>query len=146
MGRLEGIAKPVMDDMNNIDHIFSVKMFSDFWMYHPWIFFMKLSVALALNLPACRALGPRFLDSQCFVLELAGTGACSRCGTSKKSGKSSCCSPGGDWFGDCGEDDDDSFRHTWAEGIVACQSTFMTVNEHASKLCFDKSYQEFYSG
>ena len=51
-------------------------------------------------------------------------GACSKCGIVKNSGKPSCCAPGGDWFGDCGDDGhiNANFGHTWSEGIQACRS------------------------
>ena len=52
-------------------------------------------------------------------------GACSKCGEVTDSGKSSCCTPGGDWFGDCGGDGDfnGNYSHTWSEGIEACSDS-----------------------
>ena len=47
--------------------------------------------------------------------------ACSKCGIIKKSGKSSCCSRGGSWFGKCGSAGDSNHEHTWSEGILACK-------------------------
>ena len=55
----------------------------------------------------------------------AGSGGCSKCGTTKKSGKRSCCALGGAWFENCGDVDDTQFDHTWAEGFQACK-TFAT--------------------
>ena len=52
--------------------------------------------------------------------------ACPNCGTIKKSGKLSCCAPGGTWFETCGKVVDSNFGHTWSEGIEACESTRMT--------------------
>ena len=46
--------------------------------------------------------------------------ACSECGIIRKSGKMSCCSRGGSWFGNCGSPGDAKFEHTWHEGIQAC--------------------------
>ena len=46
---------------------------------------------------------------------------CSKCGIIKKSGKSSCCSRGGSWFGKCGSAGDSNHEHTWSEGILACK-------------------------
>ena len=46
---------------------------------------------------------------------------CAKCGTTKKSGKRSCCAHGGDWFKNCGDDGDTKFGHTWAEGIQVCK-------------------------
>ena len=48
--------------------------------------------------------------------------ACSKCGTSKKSGERSCCARGGSWFRNCGDESDGQFEHTWVEGIQACKS------------------------
>ena len=54
---------------------------------------------------------------------IAVSAACPKCGTSKKSGKRSCCARGGAWFKNCGDDAGDSdFDHTWSEGMQACKS------------------------
>ena len=50
------------------------------------------------------------------------TPVCPKCGTSKKSGKRSCCARGGAWFKNCGDEDDLKFEHTWFQGIQACES------------------------
>ena len=47
---------------------------------------------------------------------------CAKCGTSKKSGKRSCCARGGAWFRNCGDGSDARFDHTWTDGIEACTS------------------------
>merc|ERR1712230_111276 len=44
---------------------------------------------------------------------------CSKCGTNTKSGKLSCCAPGGSWFKQCGNSENS--EHTWLEGIQACE-------------------------
>merc|ERR1712032_118749 len=49
---------------------------------------------------------------------------CTKCGTTMKSGKASCCAPGGAWFKKCGDPGDSNFDHTWFEGIQACKSKF----------------------
>ena len=46
---------------------------------------------------------------------------CPKCGANK-SGRRSCCAPGGAWAGKCGNDNDSKFDHTWTEGIQACKS------------------------
>ena len=46
---------------------------------------------------------------------------CPRC-VAKKSGKLSCCTPGGAWFKNCGDPGDPNFDHTWGEGIQACKN------------------------
>ena len=44
---------------------------------------------------------------------------CSKCGIIKKSGKISCCAPGGAWFNHCGSGV--NVEHTWFEGLQACK-------------------------
>ena len=60
---------------------------------------------------------------------------CSKCGTTKKSGKHSCCARGGSWFKNCGDDGDAYFDHTWAEGIQACKG-FRSANSVTPPLQF----------
>ena len=55
----------------------------------------------------------------------AVSSSCLKCGTSKKSGKRSCCAHGGAWFKNCGDVGDTKFNHTWVEGIQACESRFL---------------------
>ena len=59
------------------------------------------------------------------------TKVCPKCGSTRTSGKLSCCARGGAWFKNCGDGDDPKFDHTWVQGIQACQ-TF--VNSNAVKL------------
>ena len=47
---------------------------------------------------------------------------CQKCGTTKQSGKPSCCARGGAWFKKCGDAGDTKFDHTWAEGMQACNN------------------------
>ena len=42
---------------------------------------------------------------------------CANCGTFKKSGRVSCCAPGGAWYKNCGS----NFDHSWFEGVEACK-------------------------
>ena len=46
---------------------------------------------------------------------------CPKCGTTKKSGRRSCCARGGSWFKNCGDARDPNFDHTWPEGIRSCK-------------------------
>ena len=46
---------------------------------------------------------------------------CPKCAVIKKSGKPSCCAPGGAWFENCGTSDSSNTDHTWAEGLQACK-------------------------
>ena len=75
-----------------------------------------------------------FFDTATAVMESFDTGGycagtkpkpttpsgCPKCGKLKKSGKRSCCAPGGAWFKNCGGSGDSKFDHTWAEGAHAC--------------------------
>ena len=53
---------------------------------------------------------------------------CVECGTSKKSGKRSCCARGGAWFRNCGDVGDRRFDHTWVEGIQACKDSASLIS------------------
>ena len=53
---------------------------------------------------------------------------CFKCGTTKRTGKLSCCAHGGAWFKNCGDAGDTAFDHTWAEGIQACKSYVSAVS------------------
>ena len=46
---------------------------------------------------------------------------CPICGVIKRSGKMSCCSRGGSWFGKCGSTGNAKLDHTWYEGLQACK-------------------------
>ena len=46
---------------------------------------------------------------------------CPQCGTFKKSGRVSCCAPGGAWFKNCGGLGKKNVDHTWFEGAKLCK-------------------------
>ena len=56
------------------------------------------------------------------VTTTSASPACTKCGKVQKSGKGSCCSRGGSWFGNCGAVGNTKFRYTWYEGIQACKA------------------------
>ena len=62
---------------------------------------------------------------------LGASSRCSKCGTTKKSDRHSCCAPGGAWFKNCGDAGDKTFDHTWAEGIHACKDYGSSVSEES---------------
>ena len=62
---------------------------------------------------------------------------CPKCGINAKSGKLSCCAPGGAWFKKCGGVGDASFDHTWTEGIQACKSTLLRDIDRDEEQYFD---------
>ena len=47
--------------------------------------------------------------------------ACPKCAAIKKSGKLSCCAPGGAWFNNCDTSGNSNTEYTWVEGIQACR-------------------------
>ena len=55
---------------------------------------------------------------------IATTRMCPICGTFKKSGRVSCCAPGGAWYQKCGGTGSRSVEHTWIEGTEACERKF----------------------
>ena len=57
---------------------------------------------------------------------VASASKCPKCGTTKKSGKLSCCAHGGAWFKKCGDAGDTQFVHTWTEGIQACSEVLVS--------------------
>ena len=46
---------------------------------------------------------------------------CPKCGTFSKSGRVSCCAPGGAWYKKCGGVGDSNVGHSWLEGTKACK-------------------------
>ena len=46
---------------------------------------------------------------------------CPKCGTFEKSGRSSCCAPGGAWYKNCGGAVNRNADHRWFEGVEACK-------------------------
>merc|ERR1712224_920105 len=53
---------------------------------------------------------------------IATEAACPKCGVFKKSGRPSCCAPGGTWFQNCGGVSNKNVEHTWTEGVSACEA------------------------
>ena len=50
--------------------------------------------------------------------------SCPKCGMFAKSGRLSCCAPGGAWFKNCGGFSNSNVDHRWSEGVEACKRTF----------------------
>ena len=59
---------------------------------------------------------------------------CPKCGTFEKSGRKSCCAPGGVWFQKCGGARNKNVDHKWFEGLAACKRKFkanvITIHSH----------------
>ena len=62
---------------------------------------------------------------------------CPKCAVIKKSGKLSCCAPGGTWSQNCGTSRNSNVDHTWVEGVQACK--------HIVSLFSDISKSQFIS-
>ena len=50
--------------------------------------------------------------------------ACRKCGIFQKSGRVSCCAPGGAWYKKCGGARNRNVDHKWFEGVEACEGKF----------------------
>merc|ERR1712032_216324 len=57
---------------------------------------------------------------------------CPRCGTFAKSGRNSCCAPGGAWFKNCGGARNKNVEHKWFEGVAACKKLDTTTTTISS--------------
>jgi hypothetical protein len=61
---------------------------------------------------------------------------CPKCSTFAKSGRGSCCAPGGAWYKNCGGAANKNLDHRWSEGVEACKRKpeadamlYSTINE-----------------
>jgi len=63
------------------------------------------------------------------------TMACPQCGMFPKSGRASCCAPGGAWFKNCGGASNRNVDHKWSEGVKACKLTTTTTTISACSKC-----------
>ena len=50
---------------------------------------------------------------------------CPKCGTFEKSGRFSCCAPGGAWFKKCGGVGNRKVDHRWSQGVQACKRKYV---------------------
>jgi len=64
---------------------------------------------------------------------IANTMTCSKCGTFGKSGRVSCCAPGGAWFKNCGGAGNRNVDHRWFEGVDACKPATMPIGSVCAK-------------
>ena len=49
---------------------------------------------------------------------------CPKCGIFEKSGRISCCAPGGAWYRNCGGAGNRNVNHRWMKGVEACKRKF----------------------
>ena len=59
--------------------------------------------------------------SMSLVSPVSSVMVCTSCGTFKKSGRASCCAPGGAWYQQCGGSGDKNVDHSWFDGVEACK-------------------------
>merc|ERR1719454_1343654 len=61
---------------------------------------------------------------------------CPKCGMFKKSGRPSCCAPGGTWYKNCGAAGNKKVSYTWTDGATACkQGKPAAATTQASSTC-----------
>ena len=65
------------------------------------------------------------ISTPSIIPAIAHTKACPMCGMFEKSGRLSCCAPGGAWYKDCGGAGNIHVEHRWIEGLKACERTSM---------------------
>merc|ERR1719201_1171673 len=58
---------------------------------------------------------------------------CPKCGMFEKSGKASCCAPGGAWHTNCGGAGKTNVDHRWSDGVEACKPTTTTISSVCRK-------------
>merc|ERR1712147_327995 len=58
--------------------------------------------------------------------------ACPKCGTFKKSGRPSCCAPGGSWYKNCGAANNNRVDYKWTDGALACENPPATTTVAAA--------------
>ena len=61
------------------------------------------------------------ISTSAFASTILSTITCSKCGTFGKSGRVSCCAPGGAWYKNCGGVANKNVDHSWFEGTEACK-------------------------
>ena len=59
-----------------------------------------------------------------FTSAIVSTITCPKCGLFGKSGRASCCAPGGAWFKNCGGVGNNNVDYKWSEGLGACTRKF----------------------
>ena len=64
------------------------------------------------------------VSTPAIISTITKTLACPKCGTFQKSGRNSCCAPGGAWFKNCGGALNKNVNHKWFDGVAACKRKF----------------------
>ena len=58
-------------------------------------------------------------NTRTLVITSRNEATCPKCGAFKKSGRLSCCAPGGTWYAKCGGNRNADY--SWSEGAQACK-------------------------
>ena len=74
---------------------------------------------LIVRAPTTRLVGTPSATSM-----IATTITCPKCGSFAKSGRVSCCAPGGAWYKNCGGAGNRNVDHRWSEGLESCTRKF----------------------
>ena len=83
------------------------------------------------------------LSTSIFTSTILSTMTCPKCGTFGKSGRVSCCAPGGAWYQNCGGATNENVHYRWSEGAEACkrksEAYGMLVIHHGLSACYNVS-------
>ena len=83
------------------------------------------------------------LSTSAFTSTILSTMTCPKCGTFGKSGRVSCCAPGGAWYQNCGGATNENVHYRWSEGAEACkrksEAYGMLVIHHGLSACYNVS-------
>ena len=86
-----------------------------------------LPTALAATVPERELIARLLVSTASISSTIARPNACAKCGTFAKSGRSSCCAPGGAWYKDCGDAVNRNVKYRWFEGAKACRRKFQAI-------------------
>ena len=75
-------------------------------------------------LPERELIARKSISTPPITSTIGRTITCPRCGTFRKSGRASCCAPGGAWFKNCGGLGSKNVDHRWSDGVKACKRKF----------------------
>ena len=61
------------------------------------------------------------VSTSALVITSTNTMTCPKCGAFEKSGRLSCCAPGGAWYKNCGGAGSRKADHRWFDGVESCK-------------------------
>ena len=64
------------------------------------------------------------VSTSTIAISYANTMTCSKCATFEKSGRVSCCAPGGAWYKNCEGAGSRGVDYKWSEGVQVCKCKF----------------------